>query len=406
MNKQPISEKLIANHEWHVLFYGAGCPMPTFISRRIHSLSKAGVYCQVLLDYACSKKEIQELYYVNEFKIKNPIQLIRIIKYFLLHPRTTIGFYRNFIGLTGEKIKIRVLKAIRYALVIPKDIHLIHVLWLTHILDLEWIKKKYGIKLMASVRGSMVTIYPFKYPGYEQQLLRSFDLADSLHFVSKDLMEYCIDRWKINRDKCFVNYNGINLEKFKPYIFEGIKNEKIILIGVGALIWRKNFQSMLTIISQIDCLDKVELRIIGEGEERFILEYLIEKLNLNEQVKLLGALHSEQVLAELQGADIFLSTSYAEGLSNAVMEAAACGLPVVAFNCEGMSELILDGVNGYIVPQGNECAFIDKLNELLVLPARRKAMGEAARLYMEQNFDESIHIKAMIHRYKFLAISR
>lgn len=380
--------------------------MPTFIHRRIQALVNAGIQCYVFQDYRCLKNKLENIHVVPDFKVKNLSHLFQIVGYFIMHPNAVVGFYRNFRYLSGEGFKHRVSKAIRYCLFRPKNFRLIHVQWITHILDLEWMKKKYGVKLLASVRGSMVTIYPYKYPGYEQRLLRSFELADSLHFVSYDLMDFCVNRWKIDRSKCFVNYNGISLERFRPSFDRDCNNGKITLVGVGALIWRKNFKSMVNILSQLDYKGDIELRIIGEGEERFMLEFLIEKLKLKNKVKLLGAISSEDVLSELQRADIYLSTSYAEGLSNSVMEAAACGLPVVAFDCEGMSEVIVDGVSGYIVPHGNECAFVEVLNLLLQQPAKKSAMGRAARLHIEEYFGESIHIDAMVQHYVSIASSR
>src|SRR5205823_71365 len=84
--------------------------------------------------------------------------------------------------------------------------------------------------------------------------------------------------------------------------------------------------------------------------------------------------------------DVFALLSLSEGISGAAMEAMAAGLPVVATEVGGMSELISDGVEGFLVPSRDAAAAADRLGELLTQPALRQQMSALARAKIESHF--------------------
>jgi glycosyltransferase involved in cell wall biosynthesis len=84
--------------------------------------------------------------------------------------------------------------------------------------------------------------------------------------------------------------------------------------------------------------------------------------------------------------DMLLMSTVREGLSLAVMEAMACGLPVVASNCSSLSEQIDDGRGGFLCPVGDVKAFAEKINLLAESPGLRKEMGQYNRTKIEKKF--------------------
>ena len=387
-----------------IYFYGTGNPIASFVKRRIAAIAKNDVNC-----FITSKNKT--IKYINDdnIDVKRNIDLkifefILMVINILIRPRllfiSILLLYKNRNHFTGGKLKT----LIKFIFYLKYKFDIFHFQWIAHLYEISWIKPYLRTPVMASVRGSMVTIYPFKYLNYEDKLREAFRLADRLHFVSRGLMDFCLQRFQLDPAKCFVNYNGIDTEKFKPVEdrFHEKKHEKIRLVSVGALIWRKNFQDLLKIIKQSNYLHVIELQIIGEGEERFILEFMISKYQLENQVKLLGQLSEEQIIEYLQHADIYLSTSYAEGLSNAVMEAAACGLPVIAFDCEGMNEIIQTNVSGFIIEHGRTDLFVQALDQLIENSSLRREMGQAARQHVVNNLDEDSQVEAMIREYQNL----
>jgi colanic acid/amylovoran biosynthesis glycosyltransferase len=166
------------------------------------------------------------------------------------------------------------------------------------------------------------------------------------------------------------------------------------LITVGSLLWRKGYEYALLAVRQLlDDGVAVCLDIIGDGHERQRVLYTIEDLGLQEAVVVNGRLTPEQIRHKLQQADIFLLTSLSEGISNAALEAMACGLPVVTTNCGGMREAICHGREGFVTPIGDPQAMAQALHTLFQSPDLCQQMGQAGRRRIEKEFNLSHQIQ-------------
>ena len=121
-------------------------------------------------------------------------------------------------------------------------------------------------------------------------------------------------------------------------------------VTTGSLIYRKGFDVLISAFSKADLLSSSwHLDIIGEGEERRNLEDAILKSGLDNNISLLGRKSKNEIVKILQGADVFVLPSRNENFSVAVLEALACGLPVIASVCGGIRECI-DEQNGLLFP--------------------------------------------------------
>ncbi len=105
----------------------------------------------------------------------------------------------------------------------------------------------------------------------------------------------------------------------------------------------------------------------------------------------------------LRAADLFVHPSHQEGFSNAILEAMAAGLPVVACDVGGNPEAVVDGKTGRLVPSRNPAAFASALAELLADPEKRKAMGEAGRIRATERFSLDKMVEEMESLYESLA---
>jgi L-malate glycosyltransferase len=121
---------------------------------------------------------------------------------------------------------------------------------------------------------------------------------------------------------------------------------------------------------------------VGDGPERDLLVRRIQELGLRDAVHLLGTRYD--VPALLARATAFCLPSRAEGLSNAIMEAMAARLPVVATRAGGNPELVEDGVTGFVVPVGDAAQMADRLIDLLSDPERAREMGRRGRTFAER----------------------
>jgi glycosyltransferase involved in cell wall biosynthesis len=146
--------------------------------------------------------------------------------------------------------------------------------------------------------------------------------------------------------------------------------------AAGRLVPGKAFDRMIRVFASADCPGSV-LRIAGEGPERGRLEGLIRERGLADRVTLLGAL--ENPLEEMRRATAFLMTSAHEGFPVVLIEAMACGCPVVAFDCDfGPREAFRDGIEGFLVPPGDDARFARRLEALFGNSDLRDAMARAA----------------------------
>ena len=124
--------------------------------------------------------------------------------------------------------------------------------------------------------------------------------------------------------------------------------------------------------------------VVGGGPEEATLRDEVGRRGLEGRFHLAG----EHPIASrlLPGFDLFVLTSWSEGLPNTIMEAMAAGLPCVSTNVGGCPELVIDGVTGYLVPSGDEGALAARIVELAAEPRRRALLGQAGRKTIETRF--------------------
>lgn len=170
--------------------------------------------------------------------------------------------------------------------------------------------------------------------------------------------------------------NGIDTEFYYPT--EKPETDCVSLVCVARLIPRKGIDLLLQACSHLqkagidwDC------SIIGEGPEEANLKRLASDLGIQERILFHGRLDPEEIAATLPICDIFVLPSYAEGMSNAALEAMACGLPLVLTDTGGTKEM-LQG-NGRVVASGDAEALAETLIELCNNPERRRSMGQKSR---------------------------
>lgn len=151
-----------------------------------------------------------------------------------------------------------------------------------------------------------------------------------------------------------VDCNFFNKSAKLPTEFLDSKGKKVIL-AVGRLSFQKDFSTLVKAIHIIKSEFKkgdVVSFIVGEGEEEYQLRELIQNLNLTNNVHLLG--YRDNVADYMSHADVFVSSSIFEGFGLTIVEAMACGCPVVATDCKyGPREILEDGRNGILIPVGN-----------------------------------------------------
>lgn len=209
--------------------------------------------------------------------------------------------------------------------------------------------------------------------------------------VSSDAAEVCRRVEKISKRKVVTILNGVDLQRYAPGSSDKAKHamglpEDIPVVGIVArLAAEKNHQLLLDACRHLMVLGVAPFRLVlvGDGPLRSELERSVRALGLDPFVSFLGM---RQDIPELvKGFDIFALSSSTEGVSLTLLEAMACGVPVVATDVGGNPEVVEDGITGFVVPQDAE-KMATRLLELLNDPELRSRMGRAGRNRVEAHF--------------------
>lgn len=151
---------------------------------------------------------------------------------------------------------------------------------------------------------------------------------------------------------------------------------------------------------------RFEISIAGEDEQggtgyRREVEKMILDAGLSDEIRLLGAVTQERVLAELKRADGFVLASLHEPLGVVYMEAMACGLPTIGTRAGGVEELIEDGVSGRLVPPGDGEALAGAMQEIMNGPALAARLGTGGRARIVSNFGATRSARALVEKLGF-----
>ena len=197
--------------------------------------------------------------------------------------------------------------------------------------------------------------------------------ADAVVAVSKGVADDLPRTINIPRQKIKVVYNPIiNSEIYKKakgkvdHLYFADPSFKVI-IGVGRLTQQKDFSTLINAFAKVRQKAKTRLIILGEGEDRQKLEELIQRLKLEKDVSLPGFV--DNPYAYMARSDVFVLSSRWEGLPTVLVEAMACGIPVVSTNCKsGPAEILENGKYGKLVPVRDVDALAGAILETLENP--------------------------------------
>ncbi len=210
--------------------------------------------------------------------------------------------------------------------------------------------------------------------------------------VSAQVYHYYVDSGLVRAERAVTITNGIPVARFRPTAERrrrarealGLAESALVVGCVGRLVAIKNHALLL------ECLPRLAAQypdlvvvLIGGGNLEAMLRARAAELGLAERVRFAG--ERSDVTDLLPAFDVFAQPSLSEGLSIALLEASASGLPIVATDVGGNREIVRAGVTGLLVPSGDAVALGAALDALLADPSRRRAYGVAAAKWAEDH---------------------
>ena len=176
--------------------------------------------------------------------------------------------------------------------------------------------------------------------------------------------------------------NGVDLEVYEPVAYGDTPPR---LFSVGRIVHQKGLDLAMRALSGLQDLGW-EWRIAGDGPQLDFLKSLAQKLGIADRVYFLGWQSREQLIEQYQWSNLFLFPSRHEGMPNAVLEAMASGLPVIASRIAGSEELVVDGETGILFATEDVEALRVALHKLLTDAPLRQKMGKASRRRVEEHY--------------------
>jgi len=220
-------------------------------------------------------------------------------------------------------------------------------------------------------------------------------LVDAMVVNSETVKQAAVRHERPAPNRIDVIPNGVDLTDY-PRDSAVARSDRAVRIGLLSMLRPEKRPELFVEAARrvSDRFPAATFQIAGDGPERSRVESLIDQLALKNRVALLGAI--DKVPAFLAGLDIAVLCSATEGLSNAIVEYMAAGLPIIATAVGGNLELLQHRETALIVSPGNDVELADAMVELIERPQLRKQLGARARMAVAESFE----LRTVTRRYE------
>ena len=210
---------------------------------------------------------------------------------------------------------------------------------------------------------------------------------------------------RLNEEKVEVIYNGLDFSLYQNSPQNGILRKELGILNDTPLVGMvanfnfeiKGHKYFLEAARNIvETFPEVVFLLIGDGPLRDHYEQMTNELGMKEKVRFLGK--RNDVPSVISSLSISVLSSTSEGLSNVILESMAAGKPVVVTNVGGSSEIVADGVNGFLIPPADPPAMADAILNLLQNPEKAVQMGNVGKKLVQEKFS----VEAMVRSYEKL----
>lgn len=327
-------------------------PHGIFVHRLMKEIKKKGHEVKVLAPFTGGKTHyIMDGVEIERFNYFYPRRWQRLCGRSGMVDNVKEGFF----------VKIQVLGFIFfnviYTLLKFREVDLVHVQWpIPNALGALLLKKIYGIPYINTIHGE------------EVYLSKRFHTLPILRYLVKNssksitnssgTLKICLDS-NLNKERLEVIPFGVDTDFFKPLNLD--RDENIFqILSVGYLIERKGFEYLIKAMKEVLTKhENVQLKIVGSGPLENKLNNIITDMDLNEKVEILKNVSDEDLLKLYNLSDLFVlpsvvdSQGNTEGLGVVLLEAMACGLPVIGSDVGGIPDIIEEGKTGFLVQEKN-----------------------------------------------------
>ncbi|MBV6625386.1 MAG: glycosyltransferase family 4 protein [Rivularia sp. (in: Bacteria)] len=246
-----------------------------------------------------------------------------------------------------------------------------------------------GFSYSFTLHGPYIFFQPYHWRLDEKINRALFVSCISNYCRSQGMIFAPFTEWK----KMQIVHCGIDPKLFKSVSHQGKGNR---LLYVGRLSAAKGLPILLeSLVYLKQRYRDVLLTVVGDGSDRAALEQMTVDFGLTDNVKFVGYKSQSEVREYFEQTDVFVLSSFAEGVPVVLMEAMAAGVPVVAPQIAGISELVEDNLSGYVIPAGDKTSLAQSIEKLLSDGELRAKFGTAGRNKVEKEFNINLEAQKL-----------
>ena len=272
------------------------------------------------------------------------------------------------------------------------NLDIFHIQWAKTLVQYPEFIEKLTSPVVLSLRGAHINYSPLADKQLAQGYKKYFPMVAGFHAVSdaiaREAEKYAAESSKITVIRPAVKRELLNYVSSKK---TNGPEELLQIISVGRCHWKKGYTFALDAMA---ILKKEGLgfhyTLIAGGSDNENIHYQVYDLGLSDCVNFMNGLPHNEVMNKLSVSDLFLLSSLEEGISNAVLEAMALGIPTISTDCGGMREVICDKKNGFIIPFREPVMMAKKIKEF-------SSMNETERRYISENARKTILEKYLLN---------
>jgi colanic acid/amylovoran biosynthesis glycosyltransferase len=374
-----------------------------FLAEKFVRLSKESDMHMLIWDNNKNISAFSQQYGISQSRLHNGIQrqwqaftkLFSILYVILFNDRV-----RKYLLGSSNTFSHRLKLICTYLPVFYVKPNIIHFEFGTLALHIAELQQLLTAKICVSFRG-----YDINYVGLDNtEYYKDVWLhADGIHFLGNDLKKRALKRgYKNNKIEALIPA-AIDTTFFTGAKKQTNPNSSLNIYSTGRLIWKKGYEYALLAMAILKKKNiPFHYHLIGDGDQNQALQFTISELGLEHNVTLHGRKTKDYIKQALLQADVFIQPSISEGFCNAVLEAQAMAVPVIATDADGLAENIIDGTTGFIVPKWNAEAIAERImwfhNNQYAIPD----MGAKGAERVQKHFDIKDQVVAFIDFYKKL----
>lgn len=257
--------------------------------------------------------------------------------------------------------------------------------------------------------GSDILVHPKKSRILKFIAKYSISKADAITCDCEEVKREIINLANYPAEKIITFPVGIDHKLFNPDIVSSDIKSKLGLDNKKIIISNRNFFEVYGIEFLLYSLPKViekipDIRIllIGTGPLQKKHMETIENLGINEYIKVLGSIPNNEMAEYLNISDVYVTTSLSDGTSLSLLEAMACGLPIIATDVPANLEWIVDSYNGFVVPRRDPEELAEKIIYLLQNESLQKKMGDLNLKIAKERADWDVNFEKLANMYETL----